>query len=257
MKSLYTWLCLLFTTFTHAQPTAFKWREEVRNKYIGVNISASRYCGDLSERYNFAHLQLGWSIEAHMRYRLHERWTVGGDVGVYHVYADQRYTQNADNYLNFAATNFSANSKVQWDMLSVGENLRNVLYLFTGLGATALAPLTELNGTTYSLPAFKTEGKSYALWVAQFSYGMGFPMALGASTQLNIEGRYTHVLSDHLDDVSTYYVDKLTVSVVERSLADKRVAEGLPQNPSGAMRGNATKNDGYFLFTLQIIHKFR
>lgn len=249
--------CLVFTTFTYAQPRAFKWREEVGNKYIGINISTSRYSGDLSERYNFAHLQLGWSIEAHMRYRLNERWTVGGDVGAYHVYADQRYTQNADNYLNFAATNFSAISRVQWDMLSVGENLRNVVYLFTGFGATALAPVTKLNGSTYSLPAFKTEGKSYALWVAQFSYGMGFPMALGASTQLTIEGRYTHVLSDYLDDVSTYYVDKSTAPVVEILLADKRVAEGLPRNQPGAMRGNAAKNDGYFLFTLQIIHKFR
>ena len=57
MKHLYMWLCLSATPFTYAQPTALKWQDEVHNKYVGINISTSRYSGDLSERYNFAHLQ--------------------------------------------------------------------------------------------------------------------------------------------------------------------------------------------------------
>lgn len=259
MKCLHVYLLLYSAaiTSTYAQPTAFKWREEVHNKYVGINSSASRYCGDLSERYNIVHLQLSWSVEGHIRYRLHERWSVGGDVGVYHVRADQKYTQNAANQLNFSALNFSTTGRVQWDMLPVGNNLHNILYLFAGFGATRLAPVAELGAVTYSLPAFKTEGKAYALWAAQFSYGAGFPMVLGPSTQLSIEGRYAHILSDYLDDVSTYYVDKSAVSVLERTLADKRIDKGLSSNPVGAIRGNATKNDGYFLFTLQLIHKFR
>ncbi|MEZ0487980.1 outer membrane beta-barrel protein [Fibrella aquatica] len=255
---LYIVLCLYLSQLAFAQSTANKWSESIGDHSVGVHVSTSRYCGDLSERYNLAHLQFGWGIEGHYRYRFHERWCLMSDIGLYHIRATQQYTKNAANQLSFYATNFSVNTRVKWDMLSpeVG-NLWNVFYLFGGVGATTLSPSTLLNNTVYSLPDFKTEGNEYALWAAQVNYGLGFPMALNKSTLLSIEGRYTHVRTDYLDDVSTVYVDKSASSELERNLADKRIAFGLPPNVIGATRGNPAKNDGYFLLTLQIIHKFR
>lgn len=244
-------------TSCFSQSTAFRWREDVGNKYVGINLSTSRYNGDLSERYNVAHLQLGWAVEGHIRYRLTEQWCISGEVGVYHVRADQQYTRNRANYLSFSSDNFSANIGLQWDVRSIDYNQRNIPYLRGGIGITNLVPTTHLNGLTYSLPALRTEGKGYALWVGQIHYGAGIPIALGPLTQVQIEGRYTHVLSDYLDDVSDQYVDKSTASIIEQSLSDKRIAEDLPANSIGTARGNGNKNDGYFLFTLQLIHKFR
>ena len=230
-------------TSCFAQPTAFRWREELANKYIGINISTSRY--------------KGWAVEGHARYRFREQWCVSGEIGAYHIRADQQYTQNKANYLSFSSTDFSANVGLQWDVRAIDYNQRNIPYLRAGIGITNVAPTTRLGGVTYFLPDFRTEGITYALWVGQLHYGVGMPITLNPATQLRLEGRYTYVLSDYLDDVSTTYVDKSTASTIEKSLADKRIAEGLPANSVGAARGNRNKNDGYFLFTLQLIHKFQ
>ena len=250
-------LCLCVTSVVNAQLRRYNsgWDERDGDTFIGVNISTSRYNGDLSERYNFKHLQLGWGLEGQLRRRLTDRWSVSGLLGAYHLRADQRYTKNAANALTFATTNFTGNLRAEWDMLSVDENQRNVLYLFLGVGATKLAPTTTLNSATYLLPDFLTEGNKYSLWAGQISYGVGLPMVLSESFLLRLEGRYTHVLSDYLDDVSNKYADKVAATDLEKQLADKRLAENLPPNPVGEVRGNPLKNDGYFLFTLQLLYK--
>ncbi|MEZ0543158.1 hypothetical protein [Fibrella arboris] len=238
-------------------PTAFKWQEKVGDSYIGINLSTSRYCGDISERYNFSHLQLGWGAEVHVRRRLHERWCIMSETGVYYVRADQAYTKNAANHLSFSATNFSSVVSLRWDMLPVDDsNQRNIMYLFGGFGVTKMSPTTTLAGLSYSLPTFQTEGVAYNEWVGQLLYGVGFPISLTPSTQLSAQGRYSHVLSDYLDDVSARYVDKSASPDIEKQLADKRIANRLSPNPTTARRGNPEKNDGYFLFTLQLVYKF-
>ncbi len=241
-----------------AQQTAFQWREKERDKYVGINLSASRYCGDLSERYNFSHLQLSWSVEGHFRYRFSEKLSARGDLGVYHIRADQRFTKYKTNYLSFSATNFSSTVGIDWDLREVGTagNLHNIIYLLAEIGITRLAPGAVLDGLTYSLPAFQTEGKRYPLWVAQLNYGMGIPFTLSRVTQVQIEARYTHIFSDYVDDVSGYYVSKAGASSIEKRLADRRIDEGVIPQAVDAQRGNPTKNDGYFLFTLQFVHKF-
>lgn len=249
-------LYILSISNAFSQPTAFRWHESIGDNYIGLNFSASRYFGDLNERYNIAHLQLGWSVEGHYRRRLTEQLSLRSDVGVYHVRADQRYNRRNVNYLSFSSTNSSASAGVQWDFKPVDDNLHNIIYVFATLGITKISPSTELNGRAYSLAAFQTEGKAYASWSGQITYGLGFPMALNPSTQLSFEGRYTHVLSDYVDDVSSFYVDKSGASDVEKLLADKRISQGLAPNPAGTARGNPEKNDGYFLLTLQLIRKF-
>lgn len=259
MKYLYVQLlfCLCLFIDVKAQRTAFQWHEKRGDKYVGINLSATRYCGDLSERYNFAHLQLGWSSELHTRYRLDEQLCLSSTIGVYHIRADQRFMKNPTNNLSFSSTNFSANLGVQWDVFSVDFNQRNIPYLIAGIGLTRLAPVTMLDGFVYSLPAFQTEGYAYAQWVGQVNYGVGFPVVLSPVTQFRIEGRYTHVLSDYLDDVSSQYVSKASASDVEKKLAAKCLATGAVPNLPGSTRGNPSQNDGYFLLTFQFVYKFR
>ncbi len=244
------------TSSVFSQYRYFRWREEIGSKYIGVNLSTSRYRGDLSDVFNWAHWQLSWGAELHGRYRFNDRWCFRTDIGAYHVRADQRYSRNAFNKLSFSSTNFSTNIGVQWDMRPIDYNLRHIGYVFAGLGITTIGPTTKLNGVTYSLPAFKTEGVDYGLWVGQIHYGMGVPVNLGESTQVRFEGRYTHLLTDYMDDVSTVYADKSTASLLEKSLADGRIPENLSPNVVGAKRGEPANNDGYFLLTVQFIYKF-
>ncbi len=249
--------CFCAVTTVSAQSRYFRWREEVGDKYIGLNLSTTRYRGDLSDAINWNHWQLGWGAEVNARYRFDERWCYRIDIGVYHVRAEQRYSRNAQNVLNFFSTNPSANIGVQWDVRPIDYNLHNIVYVFAGLGITKIGAKTELGGVTYSLPEFKTEGIDYPLWVGQIHYGVGIPINIGSTTQLRFVGRYTHLFSDYLDDVSTVYADKSQASALEKALADKRIAENLsPPNVSGAKRGEPTNNDGYFMLTAQFIYKF-
>ena len=258
MRHILLFIITFFSTVgsISAQNRFYKWRESVGDKYIGVNLSTTRYRGDLSDVFNFQHWQLSWGAEVHARYRFDNHWCLRSDIGVYHVRADQRYSRNAYNKLSFSATNLSANVGVQWDFRSIDYNPRNNMYMFGGLGITKLAPSTTLNGTTYSLPAFKTEGVDYGLWVGQLHYGLGVPVTLSESTQLRFEGRYTHVFSDYMDDVSTVYADKSAASDIEKKLADGRIAENLSPNIVGAKRGEPANKDGYFLLTVQFVYKF-
>ncbi len=243
-------------TLTDAQPTAFRRQEKPGDWLIGVTASASRYAGDLSERYNIKHLQLGWSAQAHARWRLHESLCIRAETGIYYLHARQQYTQNAANMLAFYTTNLSLNLDLEIDALPVDFNMQNILYGVLGGGITNLDPQTTLNGKVIKLTDFNTEGTKYARWVGQFRYGLGIPFALSRWTQIRVEGTYTHVLSDYLDDVSTVYTDKAAAPLLEAQVADPRRLVGLEPNVAGAQRGNPGKRDGYFLITFQAVYKF-
>lgn len=253
MKSVYIFLLLCGTLFTpgFCQGTAGKFKEREGDWYVAANSSLSRYCGDLSERWQFAHLQLSWSGAVQIRHRLSERWSVSGEAGAYSLSGDQQYTRNKTNYLAFKTVNPFVNLGVQWDCLSV-DNENNVFYLFGVFGGTYLNPTATFQGTNYDLPPLRTEGVTYARFVAQAGYGLGVPFVLSQTMQLRVEGRYTHVISDYLDDVSNWYVNKQSATVLERIMADRRLENGLAANPVYARRGNSAWNDGYFLFTVQL-----
>ena len=113
MRQLFTlWMVLGGLNASQAQTTALKYLEKPNDLLIGVNISSSRYAGDLSEQRNLAHLQLGWAAQAHVRWRLQESICIRADVGFYHLRARQQFTRNAANRLAFFTTNFSANQAV-------------------------------------------------------------------------------------------------------------------------------------------------
>lgn len=249
-------LCINVITSSLCQGTAGKFIEREGDWYIAANASVSRYCGDISERWNFAHLQLSWSAAANIRYRIDDRWSVLGEAGMYRLTGDQRYTKNKDNYLTFQTVNPFVNAGVQWDCRSV-EKENNVFYLFGVVGGTYLNPTATLQGTAYELSPLHTEDVDYARFVGQAGYGVGVPFVLSPTMQLRIEGRYTHVFSDYLDDVSDRYVTKYTATTVERVLADRRLEHGLIANPNHAQRGNPAWNDGYFLFTVQLSLKLK
>jgi hypothetical protein len=86
MLSKKTALLLFLATaqYTQAQDfkvgRAFKWADKIRDWHIGLTAGATRYCGDLSDRYAFDHLQLSWSAKLHLSYRLAEKVSLRTDI---------------------------------------------------------------------------------------------------------------------------------------------------------------------------------
>jgi hypothetical protein len=239
------------TEFTSAQETAKKFSDAEETWHIGFTMSTTRYCGDLSERYQFRNLQLDWAAETHIRYRFTYRFSCRADIGLYRLRGDQQYTDNKDNRLSFTTLNPSFNLGVQWDFRST-ELDRNVLYLIGFTGVTRLNPEAIYQNVSYKLAPLQTEGLFYAQWVGQGGYGLGVPFVLSRRALLRTEAIYTHVFSDYVDDVSYRYVNKSGRSIVEQGLADRRAEYGLSANPAGAQRGNSQRNDGYIKFGVQL-----
>lgn len=249
------YFCLLYTFSVNAQGYLSQWREKRGDWSIGFNTSTSRYCGDLSERYNIDHPQLSWGIGGLIQYRFDEYVSARAEVGVVHLRGDQQYTKNKINNLSFASHNVFASLGLQTDFYSVDYNQKSIPYAWLSFGVIGVNPTTLYKGQRVSLSELKTENVDYATLAGQIAYGAGWPVIINKHIQLRLEGRYTHVLSDYLDDVSGVYVNKSTASLLAQQVADRRTELALVANDIGAQRGDSNKNDGYFLLSLQLIFK--
>ncbi|MBO0936745.1 outer membrane beta-barrel protein [Fibrella sp. HMF5335] len=247
--------CTIFPIDANAQGYLSQWRENTGDLYIGFATSTSRYCGDLNERYNIAHLQLGWGVSGLVQYRIDEYLSLRVDAGLTQLRGDQQYTKNKLNNLSFSSVNSSVSAGLRVDFRSADYPQYNIPYAWLSFGVTSINPTTLYNGQRVSLIDLKTENVDYAGWAGLIAYGVGMPFRVNKNIQIRLEGRYTHVLSDYLDDVSTVYVDKSSGSFLAQKLADRRLEVDLVSNRIGTQRGDPNYNDGYFLLSLQVVYK--
>lgn len=249
---------LLSSVTANGQSSAFKWNERRGNWYLGLNAAPTRYCGDLSERYAFGNLQLGWTFELNARYRLTEQLCVRSEIGFYHLKGNQQFTDNRDNHLSFSTVNPTLLVGFQWDIVAVDNpDIYDIPYVWAGFGLTHLNPTTTYQTVQYELAPLHTENIAYARFVGQLTYAVGVPLRISPSVQLRLEGRYTHILSDYVDDVSSMYANKTARPPLEQVLADRRIEYGLAANRVGMKRGNSLKNDGYFAAIVQLSVKLK
>lgn len=239
-----------------AQGYLNRWRDNRGDWYIGFSTSTSRYCGDLSERYNYQHLQLSWGIGTNVQYRIDEYLSLRLDAGLVQLRGDGQFTKNKANNLSFTSINPYSSISLQVDLQNVDKQQYNIPYVWLGFGAIQLDPTATYNGQQIHLAELQTEGITYSRWSGQVTYGVGVPCRVSKRVQIRPEGRYTHVLSDHLDDVSTTYSPRPNSSILARQLSDRSPEIGLPAHLVGAQRGNSANNDGYFLLSLQVIYKW-
>ena len=130
-------------------------------------------------------------------------------------------------------------------------------YLSLGVGLTFFNPKTDLDGTTYTLRDFSTEGRSYGGTALIIPLGIGAKLSLNEFINLIPEFSYRVVLSDYLDDVSGTYGGpfgdpvaaalsnrKDEVGVINQELYDRMVP--------GAQRGDDLSQDRYYMFTIKL-----
>ena len=249
-------ICLYSIGFVKAQGYLNRWRDNRGDWYIGFSTSTSRYCGDLSERYNYQHLQLSWGVGTNVQYRIDEYLSLRLDVGLVHLRGDGQFTKNKANNLSFTSINPYSSIGLQVDFRSVDKQQYNIPYVWLGFGVVRLDPTAIYSGQQISLAELQTEGIAYSHWAGQIAYGVGVPCRVSKTVQIRPEAHYTHVLSDHLDDVSTTYSPEPNSSILARQLSDRSPEIGLPAHLIGAQRGNSDNNDGYFLLSLQVIYKW-
>jgi len=230
------------------------WRERPGSWLLNAGLGTTRYLGDLNERGDLAHLRLGVSAGLAVAYRYSNRLTFRGEAQVYYIHGTQQDTYLAYNNLSFRSVNPEIWAGFQFDLWHPDDpNHIVVPYLIAGAGLTYLTPKATYKGQTYSLAPLHTEGVSYNRLPVMVRYGLGLPLFANKRFKWQLEGIYTHVMSDYVDDVSTVYPDRTNMSLLAASLSDRRLELGQTPNAPGAKRGNSTRNDGYFILSGRLI----
>ena len=230
------------------------WREKPGTWLLNVGLGATHYTGDLSEWGNLSHLQLGVALNVAAAYRYSPQLTFRAEAQLYSLRGTQQNTHLAYNNLSFRSLNPDIWVGLQWDFWRA-DNRNHVIipYALAGVGLTYLTPKATYKSRTYSLAPLHTEGVAYNRFPVLFRYGLGVPAVSTERLKLHLEGTYTHVRSDYVDDVSTVYPDLGEMSQLRAALSDRRLELGQAPNPTGAKRGNDGKRDGYFILSARLI----
>ena len=253
-------LCVLFvglflstSVFCQTQRSDV-WQEKPGTWLLKAGIGPTNYTGDLSELGNLAHLQLGAAVNLAAVYRATQQLSYRAEGQLVYIHARQIYTRNYYNNLSFRSLNPDVWAGVQWDFWPVNDPYRAVIpYALAGVGLTYMTPKALYKEQTYSLAPLRTEGLAYNRLAGIVRYGIGLPLLATERLKFYLEGTYTHVLSDYLDDVSSVYVDRNGMSSLGASLADRRAELGTTLNRPGEQRGNTGKNDGYFILSARLL----
>ena len=230
------------------------WREKPGTWLLNLGVGPTHYTGDLAHFGNLAHLQLGAALNLAALYRVSYQLSFRVESQLYYIYAHQKYTRNYYNNLSFQSLNPDVWAGVQIDFWPINDRYRATIpYALAGIGLTYMIPKARYQSQTYSLASLKTEGVGYNRLAGIIRYGLGLPLVAAERFRINLEGTYTHVLSDYLDDVSSVYPDNIGMSSLAVALSDRRPELGTTPNRPGAQRGNTGRNDGYFIVSARLI----
>lgn len=248
-------VCLLATPLPISAQRSVIWQEKPGTWSLNAGVGGARYLGDLNERFDLAHLQVGIAASVALTYRLTDQLALRSDVQLYYVRGTHKHTHLAYNNLSFHSVNPDLSVGVQYDFWpSQDQNHTSIPYGILGVGLTYIMPKATYMGITYRLSPLRTEGVAYSQLPLMLRYGVGVPLLSTIRLKGSIEGIYTHVMSDYLDDVSTVYPDRSGMTRVAASLSDRGPEIGTAPNPVGAKRGNHKRNDGYLTLSARLIY---
>ncbi len=145
-------------------------------------------------------------------------------------------------------------------------------YAIIGVGVFGYNPKAKLNGTTYNLRDYGTEGQirsdvtgtdKYQTNQFSFPIGMGFKYWIHNRWSASFEAGYRFTSTDYLDDVSGTFVDKRILNsgiggnYITPILADRSSEIGASISMAGKQRGDSKSKDGFMFLTLSLTHNFK
>lgn len=126
-------------------------------------------------------------------------------------------------------------------------------YLFGGFALFKYNPKTDLNGETYELMEFNTEGKDYFGNSLAFVFGMGVKWDINRDFSLNISLNGRRTFTDYLDDVSQDYV-AIRGNAIGEQLANR--SPDIDFGSPGTQRGDSKGHDSFFFLNVGFMRYF-
>jgi len=231
----------------------------------GILFGITHYSGDLTER-------VVEPLEFNRAWGFYLRKKVSNRFGVKFQFMKGTLSGNDANSsvgsglwkrnLNFHSDIFELGAMAEYSFFKIKKGAYGASpYVFGGLAGLYFTPYTELDGVTYDLNHYHTEGVEYSLYQFVVPFGAGMKLQVNGLGALGMEVGFRKTFTDYLDDVSgTYPTDLIGAADGARSNVrtnlSYRVQEAAPSAPGlpavGSQRGNPAKKDWYFFMGLTL-----
>ena len=239
---------------------------QMRGWEVGPWLGASNYFGDLNTEYRFD--KLGLAGGALVRFNFNDRLAFGLGMNYAHIAANDANSGNVFQQrrnLNFKSNIYEGVARFDFNFLPYVHGHRDQFftpYVFAGLSMFYYNPKKKLDGTTYELRQYGTEGQfegdEYNSTTAALAYGLGIKYDINYRWSINVELSARKIFTDYLDDVSATYPDRRDLEAQRGALA---VALSDPSiepkiGDAGRQRGNGKKNDIILLGKVGLLYYF-
>ena len=241
-----------------------------QNLHLDVFGGIATYQGDLQnkrftlEQSNPA-VGLGLSYDLSPKFSIRSGFTYGKVEG-----DDKKNTSTKGNEvrnLNFKSAISELHVGLEYNFFSI-EGTSITPYVFAGVAGYHFNPYTkDTAGNKFFLQPLSTEGqgladypdrKEYKLTQFSIPFGGGLKLSLSETLQIGLEVGLRKLFTDHLDDVSTTYVDQTTLFNAKGAKAVELAFRGAEFNASSVypvdntQRGNAKRKDLYYFSGIKV-----
>ncbi len=254
MKNKYFFLLTAFTVLP--------WFAQAQFDEFGTFVGISNYAGDLTDR-GLEPLEFNMAIGLFVRFNLKERLALKT-----HLYRGVISGKDANTAvdrglwqrnLSFRSEIYEVGAQFEYDLFRMENGLsKSAPFVFVGVAGYYFNPQAELNGKTYNLNTYRTEGVEYSLVQFAVPFGLGYKMALSDRGKVGIELGWRKTFTDYLDDVSNSYPDNIRALAEANALSSRlsyrspEIIENAPPATPGQGRGNPDKKDWYMFFGLTL-----
>ena len=234
---------------------------------LGGWVGGAYYFGDLNTNYRLN--KPGFAGGLNARYNLDNRVSFKGSLNYARINASDTDSDNQfeiERNLEFYNDIYEFTGQAEFNFFPYVHGSKDYWYtpyMFGGLSIFYHDPKRKLDGTTYSLRDFGTEGQAdgdeYLPISGSFTFGVGFKWDIAESWSMNLEFGVRKIFTDHIDDVSGAYPDPNNL-LINRGTDGVLLSSGTALNPeipqAGRQRGNSKDNDTYNLFGMSIMKYF-
>lgn len=236
-----------------------------RGNELGGFIGIANYFGDLNTNFN---LDPGLSLGIKVRRNFNERISLTGGLTYGRIGANDEDSNNfyeRSRNLNFSSNVFDLNFSLEFNFFPYfhgSDDNYYTPYIFGGFSFMKFDPTTELDGVTYSLRDFGTEGQlasqEYGLVSGSFVFGVGFKWDINRDWSINTSISGRNLFTDYIDDVSGRYPDFATLEarrgITSVMLSDRAIDPDFAV--PGQQRGNGKDNDLVYFISIGIMKYF-
>ena len=258
-------LCLLFVFFLFASNISAQ-----RGWELGGWIGGSNYFGDLNTTFSLQEVGLAGGVIA--RYNFNTRICMKATANYLRIAGSDANSDNTfeqTRNLDFRSNVWDGSFNFEFNFLNYVHGSKDEFftpYLFAGFSFFRHNPTTDLDGETFELRGFGTEGQfqgeEYSTVSGGLNYGIGFKIDLNYRWSVNIQLSGRKVFTDFLDDVSGVYPDFDDLENLRGpdavALSDRSIVgiEDVPFAQEGRQRGNGRSNDSYATLGIGLVYYF-